>query len=143
LGLSDKIFAFIDKSTALPHSHFASKDQKNRKENMVGTIKGSFSVSSSSTIIVAMLPSGAIRKGEIIACPLTDGTVRELTVRAVEAIVPTEPGAGSRCPVALIVESLKPAEAVIDGEIFIPGMPEESGSPSRSAGDPASHRRVS
>jgi hypothetical protein len=90
-----------------------------------------------------MLPSGAIRKGDVVACPLTDGTVRELTVKAVEAIAPTEPQAGGKYPVALIVESLKPSEALLGGALFIPEPPSEKGLASRPPGAPTPHRLVS
>jgi len=90
---------------------------------MRGIVKGSFSVSTSSTVVVAMILEGEVKKGDRVSCPLTDGSSRILVVKATEAIAPSDPQNTQGYPIALIVESLKPAEAALDREIFTPETP--------------------
>jgi len=88
---------------------------------MLATIKGSFSVSTTSAVIVAMVVEGLFKKGDRIECPMVDGTRRTLTVKSVETLAPSDPTANAQYPVALIVDTFHPSEVAVGKALHVEG----------------------
>lgn len=113
---------------------------------MRATIKGSFSVSNSSSILVAMVLEGIVRKGDLINCPMTDGSLRTLTIKAIDSIAPSRSPIQEKYPIALIVECIKPAEAAIGKELITVSETQEAPASASKAGtpnEPVQNRKVS
>jgi hypothetical protein len=89
---------------------------------MLASIKGSFSVSTTSAVIVAMVVEGSFKKGDRIECPMADGTTRILSVRGIESLSPSDPSSKVEYPVALIVDSFHPSEVAIGKALQVEGV---------------------
>ena len=64
-----------------------------------------------------MVLEGTAKKGDLINCPMADGTLRTLTVKAIDSIAPSNSLVQEKYPIALIVDCIKPAEAAIGKEL--------------------------
>jgi hypothetical protein len=93
-----------------------------------------------------MVFEGTVKKGDLINCPMADGSLRTLTVKAIDSIAPSKSPIQEKYPIALIVECIKPAEAAIGKELYTVAESREtpaSGSKAGTPKEPAQNRKVS